>query len=273
MKGGRKKRRKQKKDLIVGTIIVDVEEQTVPKFACELDGCDVMEAMVSWEYESVNMKSSGLAMAKTSAYAVFDLQADLYNCTKLFNILMTAMLMTKTSELKNVALAIAFLLDTNVTDYILDILAEAIVVKVLGCLKEIAEKLGSIAKYLIANNVKHAETTLVLKATSDTLEGVSISLGAIASNLASSPPMLTSTTLPTWATITKATLRITVPTNNPVGLTAHGLSPENISQVQQHVLCDICTMLIWFTSNNEAPKDLTATGSLKLQDNLNRLQK
>ncbi|KAG5349057.1 hypothetical protein C0989_006340 [Termitomyces sp. Mn162] len=125
------------------------------------------------------------------------LAAEPYDCSKLVNILVTAALVPKTPDLKLVALATAFLLDANITDHILDILANTVAVD-----------------FLVASNTKHAESTLALKASLAILEGVSTLLGAVASKLVTRPLSLPNMG-PSWASVAKAASGLLPPSTNP----------------------------------------------------------
>ncbi|KAG5337664.1 hypothetical protein C0989_009053 [Termitomyces sp. Mn162] len=174
--------------------------------------------------------------------------------------------MSKLPELKNAALAVAFLLDADVMDHISETLANAVGDKAIGHLEGLVKKLGSMANFLAASDVKCAETTLTLKATSETLKGVTISLGAMALNTMNPPPLpqalaKASSSPSTLLDITKAPAM-------------HDLSHEEVSKIQQCVLCDARTVLIEFDPNDtEAPSDFMATGSSKLHDDLNKILK
>ncbi|KNZ71521.1 hypothetical protein J132_09183 [Termitomyces sp. J132] len=106
--------------------------------------------------------------------------AELYNHSRFISILATAALHSKPSKLKSTVLAAAFLLKANVTDQASNIFAEAIPSKALGRLSGLVKKLGSMAKFLTANDAQRAESTLALKFMSETLAGVSSSLDAMA---------------------------------------------------------------------------------------------
>ncbi|KNZ81142.1 hypothetical protein J132_03134 [Termitomyces sp. J132] len=172
------------------------------------------------------------------------LAADPYDRTKLVNILATAALTSKLPELRNAALAVAFLLDADITDCVSDTLADTVVAKALGCIEGLVEKLSSTADFLTANDAKRAESTLALKATSETLEGVSSSLGALASKLVSPPPTSIDASAPSWASIAKTAPKTTAPAPITRNVPTNDLSPEDVSHIQQRSLRDARTVLI-----------------------------
>ncbi|KAG5348997.1 hypothetical protein C0989_006658, partial [Termitomyces sp. Mn162] len=99
------------------------------------------------------------------------LAADPYDQTKLVNILTTAALTSKQPELKNATLAVAFLLDANITDQVSSTLADAIATRTTERLERLVGKLGTTADFLAANDTKAAKSTLALKAMANKLGG------------------------------------------------------------------------------------------------------
>ncbi|KAG5332063.1 hypothetical protein C0989_007281 [Termitomyces sp. Mn162] len=184
------------------------------------------------------------------------LAVDPYNWTRLVNILATAALMSKLPELKNTALAVAFLLDADVMDHISETLANAVVDKAIGRLEGLVEKLGSMANFLAASDAKCTETTLMLKATSEMLKG----------HVPAAPL--------TWALVAKASSSPSTLLDIIKAPAMHDLSHEEVSKIQQRVLRDAHTVLIEFDPNDtEAPSDFMATGSSKLRNDLNKILK
>ncbi|KAG6862576.1 hypothetical protein C0993_002550 [Termitomyces sp. T159_Od127] len=166
-------------------------------------------------------------------------------------------------------IVVAFLLEANITDVLSNSLVEAMASKTQVKLVGIVDKIGSTAKFLTANNAQHAELTLMLKATSNMLEGVSSFLDALTFKLVS-PPSAPPSSL--WTSIAKA-----MPTNlSPLmphqAPTINLLSMQEMLIVQQHQLQDACMILVGYNPNNtNTLKDLTATGSSTLHSNLNKL--
>ncbi|KAG6882616.1 hypothetical protein C0993_009844 [Termitomyces sp. T159_Od127] len=200
------------------------------------------------------------------------LAAEPYDCTKLVSILATAALYSKPAESKNTVLAIAFLLEADITDQVSSTLVDTFLTKAMGRLSSLVVKLGSTAEFLVANDAQRAESTLALKSTSETLAGVTTSLEAMVSKLASPPqqPIM----LPTWASIAKASA--TQPNPNPLNqpTAVSALPPEDKVQVQQRVLRDARMVLIKFNPmDNAAPSDLTISGTAKLCKSLNKTLK
>ncbi|KAG6838792.1 hypothetical protein C0991_008411 [Blastosporella zonata] len=72
-------------------------------------------------------------------------------------------------EARNALLAIAFLIEDNVTDGITDTLVEAVVTKTLACLVPIANSLATLAFFASANDSNRADNTLTLQSITDKL--------------------------------------------------------------------------------------------------------
>ncbi|KNZ80390.1 hypothetical protein J132_06075 [Termitomyces sp. J132] len=115
------------------------------------------------------------------------LVAKLYNRTKIVSILATMALSLKLSEMRSTMLAVTLLLEADITDHMVDSIADVIATKSLGKPSGLVEKLGSTTKFLTANNAQRAESTLALKLTSKTLVGVTTLLDAMRSKLANAP--------------------------------------------------------------------------------------
>lgn len=124
-----------------------------------------------------------------------DLQTESSDHSKLVNILFMAALAPKQPDLKNVALVVAFLLDTNITDYVLSFLADAVANKSINHLEGLFKKLDSMADFLAANDVSRAEATLNLKAIAKALSATTNKLEAL------SPVCPTKEILAFWALI------------------------------------------------------------------------
>ncbi|KAG6867619.1 hypothetical protein C0993_000476 [Termitomyces sp. T159_Od127] len=60
------------------------------------------------------------------------LAAEPYNCTKLANILVTAAIASKLEDLKQAALVVAFILESDITDHISDALTDMVASKTIG---------------------------------------------------------------------------------------------------------------------------------------------
>ncbi|KAG6874701.1 hypothetical protein C0992_006930 [Termitomyces sp. T32_za158] len=201
------------------------------------------------------------------------LAAEPYDRSKLVSILVTAAIASRLEDLKRAAIAVAFILESDVTDHVSDTLANAVASKTIHHLGGLIEKLGSLVDFITANDATHANSTLELKATSDGLEGIFSSLNAVASKLASPPPPPSVGTPITWVLIASAA----TPRPSPVGPSpqippSQSLLALDITQIQQRALRDARTVLIQHDPNDPtAPKDLTAMGTSKLHDDLNKL--
>ncbi|KAG6895126.1 hypothetical protein C0992_003050 [Termitomyces sp. T32_za158] len=172
------------------------------------------------------------------------LAAEPYNRAKLVSILATAAIASKLDDLKRAALAIAFILDADISNHVSDTLTEAVASKVLGRLEGTTDKLSSTAAFLVANDANRAGLTLDLKAATDKLVGVTASLEARSSGSMCPPPPQPTDTPITWASIAKAAPKTTQPASAPRGPVDHSLSQSEITQIQQRVLCDARTVLI-----------------------------
>ncbi|KAG5349901.1 hypothetical protein C0989_001345 [Termitomyces sp. Mn162] len=162
------------------------------------------------------------------------LAAKLYDCIKLTSILATTALTSNQAKLKSTILAVTFLMEADVYNQVLNVLANIVAAKALGKLNSMVGKLSSIAEFLNANNAQRAETTLAIKYMSKMLAKVTSLLDTMASKLAKSPAQPDSTSI--WMTIARASMD--VPASLPVGLASSTSSPSlllanNQTQVQQ----------------------------------------
>lgn len=131
------------------------------------------------------------------------LAAEPYDRTKLANVLVTAALTPKTPDLKNAALAVAFVLEANVTDQVSSLLAEAVAEKTLGKLSAAVDKLNSSADFISANDSSRAETSLTLNSVTKDLDRIASTLSNAVSKI-QAPPPLGPLSQPTWASVAKA---------------------------------------------------------------------
>ncbi|KAG5335112.1 hypothetical protein C0989_002375 [Termitomyces sp. Mn162] len=165
--------------------------------------------------------------------------------------------MSKLNDLKRMALAIAFILDADISDHVSDILAEAVASKVLGCLEGTTDILSSTASFLVANDANHAGLTLDLKAATDKLVGVMASLEAhLPSSMCSPPPPATDTPI-TWASIAKAACKTTQPailiqcnSNDPlIQKASTALLQDNLNKLLKQL--DEKSTVAWETEEGE----------------------
>ncbi|KAG5349330.1 hypothetical protein C0989_004596, partial [Termitomyces sp. Mn162] len=198
------------------------------------------------------------------------LATKLYDHMKLVNTLVMAALASKLDELKCTALAMAFLLDANITDHVSGALVDTVVAKAFRHIETLVNKLSTTGDFLAAYNAKQAEATLTLKVTTEILGRVLASLGALASKLASTSPA--PSTAPTWALIAKASAMLPTMTNTAKPVATNMLSGDDLMWVQPQVLHNACTILVQFNSRDDmVPKDLSMTSTSKLHDKLNKL--
>ncbi|KAG5349489.1 hypothetical protein C0989_003477 [Termitomyces sp. Mn162] len=178
-----------------------------------------------------------------------------YNCLKLVQVLMTAAAITKGSHLendmKNAILAVAFLLEDDITDQKADVITEAVATKVLDWVNNIVNHLTSSTEFASATGTSQAEKTLALKEISGQLQSVSSLLNNAVSKICSMPlaPAMQSQAppRPTWANIAAAhtpghTLQIPTQFNLDL-LMQH-------TCLQQHLICDSKMVLIEVNTKN-----------------------
>ncbi|KAG6875903.1 hypothetical protein C0992_001765 [Termitomyces sp. T32_za158] len=197
------------------------------------------------------------------------LAAEPYDHTKLVNILVTAALTSKHEDLKRASLAVAFILDANVTDRISEGLADAVAAKAAARLGEVNEKLYCTSEFLAASDAARADSTLSLSKLTTKLTAVSAALNTVTSRLAATAPP--STAPVSWATIAKASAnRPLRPAMPPQQASAH--SDDVAHRIHQCILRDARTVLCQFDPHDAmAPKDLSMNGSANLRAELNTL--
>ncbi|KAG6884074.1 hypothetical protein C0992_007061 [Termitomyces sp. T32_za158] len=154
-----------------------------------------------------------------------------YNQAKLINILATTAVASKLDNLKQAALAVAFILNVDVSDHLSDTLANAVASKMLGRIEGITNKLSSMADFLAANDTKHAKLTLTLKTATDKLLGLTTSIRADALNTRCPFTPSPSDTSITWASIAKAAAKHSQMPPAPYSSTGHSLMQNNITWV------------------------------------------
>ncbi|KAG5350241.1 hypothetical protein C0989_011980 [Termitomyces sp. Mn162] len=200
------------------------------------------------------------------------LAADPYDHAKLTSILVTASLTSKLSELKSAALAVAFLLEANVTDNMSDILAEAVAAKASKHLEIIADKLSSSAEFIMAGDASRAESTLTLRNTTESLKGVARLLDNTASKLAMAPSPATQNAQPgpqSWASLVKngsAASRISTQFLTPRPSLQFSmptaLTNREQDRVRQRAIQNAKTVLVLFNKDDgDAPKDYSPEGT------------
>ncbi|KAG5337100.1 hypothetical protein C0989_010814 [Termitomyces sp. Mn162] len=130
---------------------------------------------------------------------------------KLACVLMTTVVTSKRpkleSEAKNAVLVVAFLLEDNITDKVLETLANTVASKILEHIEPVAHHIAKSIDPISVNNTTRAKTTLTLKSVSGQLKAVSSSLHNIVTRLAASPTptgSLLPAPCPTWANIASA---------------------------------------------------------------------
>ncbi|KAG5640478.1 hypothetical protein DXG03_008377 [Asterophora parasitica] len=134
------------------------------------------------------------------------LSSDTYNYTKLVHVLLTAALdlpgktIEACTDVKNTFLAVAFLLEDDITNSVSEALVDTVTTKTLNCLKPIMDKLKTAGLFVTATNTQQAQTTLSLKDISTHLATITASLSDLSSKLATSAP-LPPPPQPTWALV------------------------------------------------------------------------
>ncbi|KAG5350341.1 hypothetical protein C0989_011405 [Termitomyces sp. Mn162] len=196
-----------------------------------------------------------------------------YDHMKLMRVLMTAVVTLKGLKLevdaKNVVLTVAFLLEEDVNNKLLDTLVNMVTSKVLECMKPVVHCIALTLDFASANDTAQAETTLALKSVLAQLKMVSSSLNNIVTKLSTTPlpptsqPATTHTLL--WVDIASTKPTSVLATFNPM------LSDQH-THLQQRLIYSVKTILITAEpSCTNAPLDHSPTMSYKLWGHINKL--
>ncbi|KAF5376429.1 hypothetical protein D9615_008638 [Tricholomella constricta] len=203
------------------------------------------------------------------------LSGDTYDRAKLVRVLMTAALnfTNKSTEsrtdAKHAVLAVAFLLEDDITDSISDALADAVAAKTLSRLESATDKLTSSAAFSSATDTQQAETTLALKTVSTQLADVTTSLNLLAAKMSTSiaPPPPSQ---PTWASVAGTEPRPSPPPQLPT-TTFNPSAPDQHTRLQQRLLRAARTILIEANPVDDlAPTDRSPTGNYLLREAMNK---
>ncbi|KAH0578027.1 hypothetical protein J132_08317 [Termitomyces sp. J132] len=214
------------------------------------------------------------------------LAADPYDQARMTSILVTAALTSKQQELKTTAIAVAFRLDANVTDHILDSLAEAVVSKTVDRLDGILGKLNTSVDFLATNDTSRTEATLSLNVTAARMREQTTLLDAVVSKIASAPLPIPSSVAQAqprmWASVAHDNSYLSPQLLHPsppaapqasVFMSSPGsLSQRDHERVQQRVLQNMRTVLVSIDHENDnVPKDFTPQGTARLREHLNKV--
>ncbi|KAF5375541.1 hypothetical protein D9615_009144 [Tricholomella constricta] len=204
------------------------------------------------------------------------LSGEAYDRAKLVRVLLTAALNlsqkateTKT-DAKNAVLAVAFLLEDDITDCISDALADAVTAKALDRLDSAAAKLSSSAAFATATDTQQAETTLALQTVSTQLAGVTASLSDLADRLNASP--LSTPTVPaqpSWASIARSSPGPPIP--SAPSATYDPSAAEQHTRLQQRLLRGARTVLVETNPDDDlAPTDRSPAGTYAVRMAMNK---
>ncbi|KAH0587407.1 hypothetical protein H2248_006197, partial [Termitomyces sp. 'cryptogamus'] len=112
----------------------------------------------------VKSASNAKCWLKTKGWAQ---PGELYNHLKLVYVLMTAATVTKGSHLennaKNAVLAVAFLMESDINDQKVEVIANMVATKVLDWVNSVVNHLAASNKFTSATSTAQAETMLALK--------------------------------------------------------------------------------------------------------------
>ncbi|KAF5378885.1 hypothetical protein D9615_006982 [Tricholomella constricta] len=204
------------------------------------------------------------------------LAGEAYDRTKLVRILLTAALnlsqkATETrTDAKNAVLAVAFLLEEDITDCIADALAEAVTAKALDRLDSATSKLTSSTAFSTATDTQQAETTIALKTVSTQLAGVTASLSDLAAKLNTTTPSPSSTLeQPSWADIARSSPGPAPPTAPSAAFNPS--ATEQHTRLQQRLLRGARTILVEANPDDDlAPTDRSPAGTYAVRLAMNK---
>ncbi|KAG6852381.1 hypothetical protein C0991_012561 [Blastosporella zonata] len=151
------------------------------------------------------------------------------------------------SQAKNALIAVALLLDADITDHISDTLANAVATKTLARLEATASSLATSATFASANDTNCADTTVTLQKITETLATI---CRAIPSQAA------------TWASVARA--------NIPASRVFNPDASDRHTRLQQRVIRD--SRIVTFehlTADPSAPQDTSTPGLLALRTKIN----
>ncbi|KAH0580213.1 hypothetical protein H2248_001733 [Termitomyces sp. 'cryptogamus'] len=92
-------------------------------------------------------------------------------------------------DAKNVILVVAFLVEENVLDQLVETITDMVATKFLNRTKNTVDHILSSHEFMLASNTAQAKTTLTLKSISTQLEAVTNSLTEVMAPIQHDPPM------------------------------------------------------------------------------------
>lgn len=203
------------------------------------------------------------------------LAAEPYDRTKLVRVLLTAALSLpgknneSRTEAKNAVLAVAFLLDDDITDNVSDALVEAIATKTLSRLESTTDRLASSAAFLSATDTDQADATLTLKGVSAQLAIVTASLEVIATKISESTGPPPAQPQRTWASAAATATQLPPPSLPPAAF--NPAAADDHTRLQQRVLRAARTILIEVDSADDtSPTDRSPAGNFAIREAMNR---
>ncbi|KAG6899864.1 hypothetical protein C0993_006138 [Termitomyces sp. T159_Od127] len=171
-------------------------------------------------------------------------------------------------EAKNAVLVVAFLLEDNVNDKLLDALVEAVASKVLEQVEPIVHHITSSLDFSLANNAAQVETTLALKEASTKLSSIVATLNEVVMKPASlqvPAPSQSPTQQPSWVDIAH-------PKQSPVPSMFNPAIPNHLTCLQQRLTHDAKTVLITVDPSQIGfPTEYTPATNYELWGCINKL--
>ncbi|KAG5724629.1 hypothetical protein E4T56_gene3672 [Termitomyces sp. T112] len=210
------------------------------------------------------------------------LTVDPYDQARMTSILITAVLTSTPTELKAMAIAVAFILEANIMDHVSDSLVDTVISKTADWLDNMVGRLNTSIDFLAASNTSWAEAMLSLGKTSEALKGLATTLEAATSaimNISTHPMQAKASEQPrTWASVVSsgpALSPLPPPHSQCASLSAGpngsaALSHNKHMRIQQKIFQNLCMVLVSVDCNDDnAPKDLSPKGTARLQELLN----
>ncbi|KAG6895114.1 hypothetical protein C0992_003109 [Termitomyces sp. T32_za158] len=184
-----------------------------------------------------------------------------YDRTKLVRVLMTAAMVTKgtrlDSDARNAVLAVAFLLEDDVTDSTAETIAQAVAAKVLDRIGPVTTSLSTSVEFAAAASTTQAETTLALKDAATQLVAATV-------GWPDHPAPHGRTSLQPTARRLHLTRPHPPATFNPS-------LPAQHTRLQQRLLRDAQTVLIEVDATNKtSPQDRSPNGNHELRKRINK---
>ncbi|KAG6851914.1 hypothetical protein C0991_005022 [Blastosporella zonata] len=166
-------------------------------------------------------------------------------------------------EARNALLAVAFLIDDDMTDNIANTLAEAVAAKALARLEPLATSLATSVSFASANDTNRANNTITLQSITDKLVSSINTLDKAPSPIPLPPvTLLPPPHMPSWASIVSA--------NIPTSTVFNPEASDSHTRLQQWILKD--SRVVTFDlliKDPSAPQDQSPSGLAKLRTTIN----